>query len=173
MEQTQQTIKKYFSSANEIPKIINKVGNGFEPIFEEKTDKEGHTELKQVDTKNIYELIQEAREGVELSQLIEKYRPKIDEFDLTKMEESIQDLSEMPDNLIDAYNLINQTKKTFEEMPSSIKNEFNNNYLAFIAGSANGTLESVIKKHKDEEQIKGQISIDDLQQPKAEENKNE
>jgi len=121
----------------------------FETEYREELDKDGNKYLKKIGKINVYDKIQEAREGVELSNLIEMYRPKIDEFDLTKMEESIADFTNMPDSLIDVENIILKAKDLWNGSPLEIKNLFNNNFNTFLAGAQNGTLESFVKQKRE------------------------
>ena len=114
----------------------------FEPEYREELDKDGNKYLKKIGQINFYDKIQEARDSVELSNLIQMYLPKVDEFDLTKIEETIEDFTYLPDNLIDVENIILKAREVFDTSPIEIKNLFNNNFHSFLAGSQNGTLES-------------------------------
>lgn len=130
------------------------------PDYREELDKDGNKYLKQIGVINFYDKIQEARESVELSNLIEMYRPKVDEFDLTKMEEAIADFTNMPDNLIDVENIILNAKDIWNGSPIEIKNLFNNNFNTFLAGAQNGTLESFVKQ-KREVKLPEQLKVEE------------
>ena len=149
--------------------------------YREVIDKEGKVKLEETEKINIYEKIQEAGEGIILNELIEKYAMKINQGNVMQLDELIEDFTEVPDNMIDAMNLIDKAKNIYEKQPKDIKNAFNNNFNEFIAGAENGGLKTYleqneqyrkekekinteVKKSKNENEIlKNQVSIEDLQ----------
>lgn len=145
---------EFYSESNKPKTIATPCGSKFEPEYEEViNNKTGKTELKKTGETNVYDKIQESKESALLENIIKKYKIDINENNLTKIEETINDLTNLPDNLIDNLNIINQAKQTFEQSPQEVKQFFNNNFNEFLAGSENGTLNSLIKEIKTKNKI--------------------
>ena len=140
----------------------------FEPEYKEIINKNGKKELKETGKINVYEKIQEAREGTAIEELTKKYLVKINDMDLTKLDEAVTDLTNMPTNLIETMNVINKAREIYDNSPAELRNKFNNNFTEFIAGAQNGTLESLLKKKEIKEAIKEQDKSlqDEIEQTK-------
>lgn len=130
--------------------------NKLEPEYKEIINKNGKKELKETGKINVYEKIQEAREGTALEELTKKYLIKINDMDLTKIEDTVTDLTNMPTNLIETMNIINSAREVYDNSPAELRNKFNNNFTEFLAGAQNGTLESLLKQKEVKEAIKEQ-----------------
>lgn len=144
----------FYSESNRPKTIPMPKTNKYEPEYKEVLNKNGKKELKEVGKINVYEKIQEARAGSALDEITKKYLIKINDMDLTKLEEAVTDLTNVPTNLIETMNVINNAKEIYESAPAELKNRFNNNFTEFIAGAQNGTLESLLKKKEIKEAIK-------------------
>jgi hypothetical protein len=124
----------------------------FEPEYKEILNAQGKKFLKKVGETNVYEKIQAGKDSATLENLINKYKIKINDENLTKLDETITDLTNIPTNLVEALNTIDEARATYENSPTEIKKVFNNNFTEFLAGSQNGTLESLIKQYKPQQQ---------------------
>lgn len=123
------------------------------------TNEDGIEYYKEVDRLNVYEKIQESKDGVLLSKIIDAYKPKIDEYDLTKLNKlAVMDYTKTPTNLIDAMNFLKEQHIYFDSMPLEIKLKFNNSFEEFIAGANNGTLKSLLEKYNKKPEKKKIIS---------------
>lgn len=138
----------FYSNNNRPATIPMPKTNTLEPEYKEKISKNGKKELVQTGVTNIYEKIQDARQGSELATLINQYKMKVNENNILELEKTIVDLTNIPTNLIEAQNMINDAKNTFNLMPTEIKQTYNNNFNEFLAGSMNGSLETLIKEYK-------------------------
>lgn len=161
-------IKMYYTESERKPIIPMPACSKYETEYKEIVDKEGNLELKEVGKINIYDKIQEARASVELKELLAKYQPEINENDLTKIEEITADFTNLPENLIEVTNILNNARSVFDQAPVEIKQAFNNNFNEFLAGSQNGTLKSLIEKNK-KGQLQGQMTIEETTMPTEEE----
>lgn len=140
---------RFYSESNKPKSIPHPKTSHFQAQYQERLDKDGKTFLKKIDNVDVYDKIQQAKDGVLLSNLIEKYKIKINDIDLTKLEEvAIQDFTNMPESFVGAINVIDDAKLIWQQQPKEIKAFFNNNFNEFIAGAQNGTLLSLIKANK-------------------------
>ncbi|WGL31319.1 internal scaffolding protein [Dipodfec virus UOA04_Rod_907] len=121
----------------------------FEEVLNTKT---GRKELKKTGTTNVYEKIQEGKEGAILSNIIKKYKISLDDTKVKVLEEVIEDLTNLPTDLMESLNTIENAKKIYKEMPQEIKEQVGNDYNTFIAAAQSGELEKVIKKQIKAEQ---------------------
>ncbi|UPW40912.1 internal scaffolding protein [Sigmofec virus UA08Rod_6125] len=137
----------FYSESNRPKTIPMPETNSIEPVYEEFLDKNGKYYLKQTDSIDLYQKIQDARPGVDLNEVIKKHQIQINDFDLSKIDEiGITDLTDTPDNLIEAQNKIIEARRIYNEMPTAIKTKFNNNFNEFLQGAENGTLKSYINE---------------------------
>ncbi|UPW36499.1 internal scaffolding protein [Peromfec virus RodF8_36] len=165
---------KFYSESNTPPRMFQPETSRTEPDYEERLDKDGKKYLKKVGETDVYEKIQEARSGTELAQLIENFKIKINENDLTKVEETIIDVTNIPTNMIDALNVVEQAKTTFNTAPKEIRETFNNNFTEFLAGAQNGTLKSLLtKKDVLENQIEMNLKVENDANKTQNENSNQ
>lgn len=141
-------MSKFYSESNRPKTIPMPKTSTLEKEYKEKIGKNGKKELVEVGVTNVYEKIQEARQGSELATLINQYKMKINENNILELEKTVTDLTNIPTNLIEAQNMINDAKNTFNLMPTEIKQTYNNNFNEFLAGSMNGSLETLIKEYK-------------------------
>lgn len=65
---------------------------------------------------------------------------------LNRMRGIYADLTGVPRNIAEAHAAIKNAYAEFDQMPSEIRNEFNNNPAEFIAGFANGKVNNVLAK---------------------------
>lgn len=144
----------FYSESNKPTRVAMPKCPKYQPEYEEFIDpKTGNEYLKETGKTNTYERIQEAKDGALLKNIIERYNFKIDETRLDKIENTINDFTGIPDNIIESLNIVNQARTTFDEMPKDIKNMFNNNFNEFLIGAQNGTLKSILDKKTGNKQV--------------------
>lgn len=161
---------EFYSESNRPKTIPQPETSQYEDEYEEVINKDGKVELKKTGTINVYEKIQAASEGITLRELISKYQIKVDDWDLTKINDSINDLTEIPENIIEYMNIVNKAKEIFESAPEQVRKVFNNNFNEFLIGSQNGSLKSALKKYQPEAQkIEEQSNIQPIEEKDVEE----
>ena len=105
--------------------------------------KTGERELvvdKEVD---IYEKIQEYREEVKISNILQRY--DLDMLkQLKKDEEQLIDLTNMPENLMETMQAIDSAKYAWDRQSKVIKAKFDNDFNKFIASAENGQLATML-----------------------------
>ena len=136
---------EYYSESNRPAVIPCESGDKIMKQYTEKIDKDGKKHLIEAGSTNVYEKIQASKEQSLIENIIRKY--SVDVNIPTNITEEILDLSNMPDNFIDAYNLIQEAKEKFEKEPEQIRSEFNNSFEEYMVGATNGKLKNTYKKH--------------------------
>lgn len=136
----------FYSETNKPKTIPMPECSEYQEIYQEVLDKEGKTKLKVIEKVNVYEKIQESKESVILANLLETYKLKVNENNLTKLDETVLDLTNLPENLSETLNLIDNAKLVFDQTPGEIKAFFNNNFSEFLQGAQNGTLTSLLNE---------------------------
>lgn len=143
---------QYYSESRRPERIYQPKCNRIEPIYQETIDKKtGKEILKKVDEVNVYEKIQAASEGSTLHELIQRYKINIDEslVEAKKLlDTEIKDYTKAPSSLMEAMEIINTSKSTFEGLSKDLKLKFNNSFSEFLAAANNGTLEATLKSLK-------------------------
>lgn len=136
---------EYYSESNRPAIIDTPAGSEFSTNYIEKIDQDGKKQLVEAGKTNIYERIQAAKENSLIKNIIERYQ--IDINRPSNIQEGIGvDLTQMPDNFIDYYNMMQELKAQFEQEPSSIRKEFNNSFEEYLAGANNGKLAKLYNK---------------------------
>lgn len=136
----------FYSETNKPKTIPMPKCSEYQEVYQEVLDKEGKTKLKVIEKVNVYEKIQESKDSVILANLLETYKLKVNENNLTKLDETVLDLTNLPENLSETLNLIDNAKLVFDQTPGEIKSFFNNNFSEFLQGAQNGTLTSLLNE---------------------------
>lgn len=133
----------FYSMYNRPERKREKFDNQEQVVYKASYDKNGVRSLK-VDKKvNIYEKIQEFANDVSLSSIFSKYGLNV--YDqLKQSEEQFVDLSNLPTNLMEAMNVIDEAKYAFDRQSKEVKQKFNNSFKEFIAASETGKLAQVL-----------------------------
>ncbi len=116
----------------------------YEDVINEKT---GEMELIITDRIPVDEKIQESKDMVTLDSILERYKVDLSKQVIKEISEDIIDMTVMPQDALEAYSLINEAKKNFEETTSEFKKEFNNDFGQYVAGFKNGKTQEIINKH--------------------------
>lgn len=136
---------EFYSESNHPPMVYHRECKKTAPIYEEQINKKTlQKELKQVGETNIYEKIQESRDATDIQKIIERYQINIDEK--IKINDEILDYTENPTSLIEAHQMILNAEQIWDKEPATIKAEFNNNFVEYLAAANDGTLKNVYEK---------------------------
>lgn len=136
----------FYSESNKPKTIPMPKCSEYQEVYQEVLDKEGKTKLKVIEKVNVYNKIQESKDSVVLANLLETYKLKVNENNLTKLDETVLDLTNLPKNLSETLNVIDNAKLVFDQTPGEIKSFFNNNFNEFLQGAQNGTLTSLLNE---------------------------
>lgn len=114
-------------------KIFSNPGDRFAPTYKSKVMRDGSIELVQAGKIDVYEKIQSYREECDLHCIIKKYELTGDEKLLNKYQGVFGDFSEAPACLAEYYQRIFDAKDFFNQLPVSVKAEFNHSPEQFFA----------------------------------------
>lgn len=157
---------KFFSQWNRAARKQEAFTNREQIIYKERTNpKTGIRELVEKERVDIVDKINEYKDEVTLSNMLQRYR-----LDLASQvrndEERFIDLSQLPENLIETMSVIDNAKELWDNSSVQLKKEFNNNFREFLAGTENGKLVEIVNKHtKQTNPITGEESPDKYSQP--------
>lgn len=141
----------YLSETNR-PKKHQYAQGGFKKTIEKYEDllnpKTGKIETKIIDVEDFYEIIQSHKDAQILESIIKRYEIDIDKKQIKEIEEDIIDMTAIPKTMTEAYSIIKQVEKEFDDRPVEIKRAFNNNVGEYVAGIQNGRLKQVLEEYQ-------------------------
>lgn len=119
-------------------------GNKFEPIYHRKYNSDGTHKIEVIGETNLVERIRSNAAACDVTNLIKKYALTGDVSFLTKTNGAFVDVTDVPNNFIDAYNLMEDLKSKFAKLPLSVREEYGSDIGKFLADlqTANTTVES-------------------------------
>ena len=135
---------EFYSLTNKPPRMPYPKSEKIVDTYSLKIDKTtGKKELKVSGKTDIYEKIQESKDGTLLYNILERYTAGDIEV-LNKRQGMYGDVTNLPTNLAEAQQLIIEAENTFKNLPIDIRREFNHSITEFMAGIENGKLEKVL-----------------------------
>lgn len=115
-------------------------------VYRKEIDKRtGETRLVKDREVDIYAKIQEYADEAKLSNILQRYNVNM----LSKVKDSetqLVDLTNLPENLLEALTTIDNAKYLWERQPKELKQKFDNDFKKFIAGSENGQIMEILTK---------------------------
>lgn len=160
------TKNNYYSLNNLPPKTPNVSGEKVIPMYGVKLMKDGHKELVQKGTVDIYAKIQSHKDSQDINFILDRAKNNIVNF--TNYSEEFYDLSKMPTTLVEANSIIETAKDSFNKLPVEIKNYYNNNPVAMLSDYDQGKTPDIIRQLFEPKPIVNQ----NLQQQNNNENQN-
>lgn len=92
--------------------------------YVDEVSQEKYLSFKESSTTNIYDYIQEAAKGCSVQELIERYN-RGDLMALSQRESQFLDVSDMPTDVLDLQENIDNSKKVFNDIKPEVKKLFN------------------------------------------------
>lgn len=114
----------------------------YEDIVNPKT---GKLETKKTGEENFYEKIQAMKESQELENIIKRYNINLNDNHITEIADEVVDMTNAPQDLIEAYAATKKLEKIFNETTSDIKNYFKD-FGGFLKSFQNGTLKRELQQ---------------------------
>ena len=140
-----------FRSELNRPKPHEYAQSGFKPYLDVYEDvineKTGKMETIITDKVLVDEKIQEAKDSVSLESILNKYKIDLSKEVIKEISDDIVDMTVMPQDALEAYAMIDEARKNFEETTQDFKKEFNGNFGEYLAGFKNGKTQEIINKH--------------------------
>lgn len=108
------------------------IGNKEVNVYKWKYNNDGTKELVVEKTKNIYNEIQEYKNDVDLVTIINRLGG-VEQLEAIPARGIYADMTQLPKNLHEAVELQEKAKKSFNQLPTKIREAFNNDPLQFMA----------------------------------------
>lgn len=108
------------------------VGSRIADVFSSRFDKDGKLEVYKSGETNLYAQIQSFKDSVDLDLIIERFQNG-DQTALNQKAGFFHDVTELPSNLLDSYNLLNQGEQAFMALPAEIRAKYNHSFPEFLA----------------------------------------
>lgn len=136
--------------------ICTNSGTGISPVYKRVYDKDlDRNIVKKVDTFNLHEFIQSSRSSTDLA-LLEKRYLELGEIPNYAPDAGAVDFTQLPSNIHEVYNMVNDVDANFNKLPDSIKQIFGTSQ-AYMQSLLDGTYQATLVK-----------AIKDAQTPKEE-----
>lgn len=135
----------YSIYANRPTSIAHPKTSKTRPIYTEQFDTNGHKKLVKTGETNVYDKIQSFKDETLIYNILDRFSAG-DINAINKVKGNYGDFTEMPKTLMEAQNKLIQAERTFNELPTEVRAEFNHSYEQFIAAAANGKAEEKINK---------------------------
>lgn len=107
-------------------------GSKYEKVYEITIDLKGHKVLAESGETNIYDIIQESLEQSKIENIIRR-ATEGDANALQTMNGQFIDTTDVPKTLAEAQNFVIKAKNEFDQLPISIRKEFNMSAEQYIA----------------------------------------
>lgn len=118
----------------EKPTFESNVGSRIKDVYQGEFDEEGKFSVVKVGQFNLYEDIQTYKDSVDIDIILDRFNCG-DPMALQKVNGFFADVSNLPNSYVGMFNLIEQTKEFFKNMPADFKEKFNNNFEEFIVSA--------------------------------------
>lgn len=115
-------------------------------VYRKEIDKKtGERRLVKDREEDIYAKIQEYAEETKLSNILARYNVNMMQR-VKDAETQLVDLTNLPENLLEAMTVIDNAKYLWERQPKEFKAQFDNDFKKFIAGSENGQIMDILTR---------------------------
>lgn len=136
------------------------------PEFGYEIDEDGVQVFRQVGEIDDFAEIQKDKDATDIAFLSRQYARLSGQEQVPEWSE--EDVSEMPDNLLDMFNLIGDCRSQFDSLPVDVRAKFNNDFPSFLRAVSDGSAQPVLFPKKEEkfDVIQTQSPQGDVEGPK-------
>lgn len=130
---------KFLKTYDDVKIVPNSPGNEIEKTYVQRYAKDGTPYLEESGTKNNVEIIRSNKDVCDYEKIIKRYTQTGDVSLLQRSSGVYADMSEFPNSLIEAYDVIERAKGIFYGLPVETKEFYGNSFSRFLAdfGSEN------------------------------------
>lgn len=121
---------------------------GIEDVYEKQVNKDGAVLFVKTGERNLYEEIQSYKDDCDINFIIARCVKDGSVSLLADNGRSSVDVSMLPDNFLDLYNLSERLKNEFLSLPVEEREAFNHSPILYIDSRINGSAEKIISDHK-------------------------
>lgn len=140
-------------------------GDGYEPTFEYKVNKQGVKELVQTGKTCLYDKIQASVDQCEVYSILERF-DNGDYSVLEKAKGQFGDFTQFPTTLAERQQQLIDAETMFNQLPMDVRREFGSSFTRFLASFEDGTYKEIFSKYIKPEQTPGSTKQDEpVQQP--------
>lgn len=137
---------EFYSNTRRTPRMRENYTKREQTVYKETTDKEtGRRILVPDGSVDVVEKIQEYAEEVKISNILKRYGIQLQQS-LRNDEAKMIDLTNIPENLIETMQIIDDAKAMWDTQSKEVKQKFNNDFRQFIAGSENGQIVNMLNE---------------------------
>lgn len=106
-------------------------------------DEKGRVILEECGTENLYDYIQSFKESCDIHVLLKRY-VNGDTDALARVQGFYADITEMPNTLAGALNVVNDTEAFFDTLPVEMRAKFGHNFGQFLASVGDGSMFDIL-----------------------------
>lgn len=115
-------------------RVTSEPGNPIKEKFEGRLDKYGNIVIEKKGEVNLYAFINSFADSVDINVLLARFANG-DQNALLQRAADFLDVSNIPTNIADMLNLVNDGKRFFDQLPVEVKKAFDNDFNKFITTS--------------------------------------
>lgn len=116
-------------------------GNGTAPVYREVLD-DGQPHLVVDSVDNLFEYVQASKEECNVYNLIERYR-RGDKTALGQPGGQYVDVTGMPTSLMEAFNVMQKTRRSFDALPADVRAKFDDNFDVYLQTMATANVDQL------------------------------
>ena len=115
-------------------------------IYEEIIDKKtGESKVVKTGEENFYNKIQEMKEVSTLENIIKRYSIDLNDQHITEISNELIDMTNIPEDLIETYAMINKLENMYNGTSADVKNKFGT-FAGFLQAFKDGNVESKLQE---------------------------
>lgn len=139
----------FISSYDKTERAFMPESDGLEPIYEKQVDKFGAVSYVDIGKKrNLYEEIQSYKDDCDINFIVSRCLKDGSLSLLADDGKHSLDVSNIPDNFLDLWNMTQRLSSEFETLPVDEREAFNNSALLYIDSRINGTAQKIVSDFK-------------------------
>lgn len=141
---------KFFTAYDTRGTRPSPAGDGYEPTFEYKVNKQGVKELVQTGKTCLYDKIQASVEQCEIYSILERF-DNGDYSVLEKAKGQFGDFTQFPKTLAERQQQLIDAERMFKELPLDVRREFGGDFGRFLASFEDGSYKDIFSKYVKEQ----------------------
>lgn len=130
MSKTERPFRKIL---DEHPNIVSNPGTFEEEVWAMRLTETGEQEFYVKGKTNIYEKIQMFKDDCDLEQIIQRVMQTGDASIMMQRQPLYADFSDMPDNIFEAHQKIEEAKEVFNNLPTEVKEKYGMSFDRYLA----------------------------------------
>lgn len=101
------------------------------------------TDIKECGVEDVYDSIQKAANGRLVEDLLRRASSG-DPSAIPPVVDSYTDLSKAPSDILEAHQMLKDSRASFDRLPADVKSKFNNSFDTFLKASLDGSAVSIL-----------------------------